>query len=157
MLASPVPGTVRDASGPARGDCGVDAVSRSEHELSHPPPYPGQLGSIQSEMLDAASPNGSAGPYWHAAHQPQTGDGSGGNNAPPRSSACMMNPFAFVAALAVELSFVLGIVVLAKLSPARAVDAAAYTTAISVAGFYSRHAMVTIGRRLVGTADHDRQ
>jgi hypothetical protein len=69
----------------------------------------------------------------------------------------MMNPFAFVAALAVELSFVLGLVVLARLSPGHAVDAAASTTAVTVAGFYSRNAIVTIGRRLIGASEHDKQ
>jgi hypothetical protein len=108
-------------------------------------------------MLDIGPSNGSSTAYWHGAQLPRIGDATIGNYIPPARPTCTANPFAFVAALAVELSFVLGVMVLAKLSPAHAVDAAASTTAISAAGFYSRNAIVTVGRRLIGTADHDKQ
>jgi hypothetical protein len=107
-------------------------------------------------MLDAGSFGGSTSPYRHDA-QLSNAEGGGGNPIPPARSSCAVNPFAFVAALAVELSFVLGIVVLAKVSPGHAVDAAASTTAVSVAGFYSRNTIGTIWARLIGAAGPDKQ
>jgi hypothetical protein len=108
-------------------------------------------------MLDTGPPNGSSGTYQHGAQLPRTADVAVGKNIPPACSACTANPFALVAALAVELSFVLSVMVFARLSPGHAVDVAGSTTAISVAGFYSRNAIVTIGRRLIGTAEHENQ
>ncbi len=132
-------------------------MSRSERELSHPLPYSSQLEPVPPELLDASPANGSSNSYRHTAHLSHAAEGDGGSHLPPARPTCAVTPFAFVATLAVELSFVLGIVVLAKLSPAHAVDVAASTTAVSVAGLYCRNAVVTIGRRLIGTAGHDNQ
>jgi hypothetical protein len=121
------------------------------------PPYSGHHGPLHPEILEAGVSNGSDGPHRYSAQLPSVTEVTGGNYFPPPKSTCAVNPFALVAALAVELLFVWGSVVFAKLSPAHAVDTAASTTVVAVACLYSRNAVVTIGRRLVGTAEHDKQ
>ena len=125
--------------------------------MSHPPPYPSQPGAAQPEMPDTGSPNGFSGHYRHGAQLAHTAEAIRWNSVPPANPTCAVSLFAFVVALAVELSFVLGMVVLAKVQPAHAVGTAGATTAISVAGFYSRNSIVTIGKRLIGTAEYDKQ
>jgi hypothetical protein len=153
-VAVSAPGTVH--LGPCRGGYGHGAVSQSEHELSHPKPpaFSGQHGLAHDEML-AIDP-AHLSDYRHGMPVPHPVE-AGSGHPPPASSTCTASSFALAAVLAVELAFVLGVIVLAKLSPAHAVDAAASTTAVAVAGFYSRNAVVTIGRRLIGSAEHDQR
>jgi len=59
------------------------------------------------------------------------------------------NPFAFVLFATIELAFVFGLLVLTKLGPPQVLQIAGGTTAISVAGFFGRNAIVIIGRRMI--------
>ena len=141
---------------PDEGGYGKGAVTRSEPELPSPP-YSDQHGSLHSGILEASVSNGSDDPYNRTAQLSNVSEATGRNYFPPSKSTCQVNPFALVALLAVELLFVWGSIVFAKLSPAHAVNTAASTTVVAVACLYSRNAVVTIGRRLLGTAEHDKQ
>jgi hypothetical protein len=59
--------------------------------------------------------------------------------------------FAFVLLVAVELSFVFGLLVVKKCTTGEAIWITAATTAIAAAAFYARGAIVTIGRRLISS------
>lgn len=58
-------------------------------------------------------------------------------------------PLAFVLFAFIELAFVFGLLVLTKLAPSEILRIAGVTTAISVAGFFGRNAIIVVGRRLV--------
>jgi hypothetical protein len=122
--------------------------------VSHPLPNPSQYGHAHAEIFEATHSNGSSGGQTLGTQLSPIGDAA--IYMPRASSTSTANSFAFVAVLALELAFVLIAVVIARLSPAHAVVAAASTTAVAVGGLYSRSAAVAIGKRLVGTAPHDR-
>jgi hypothetical protein len=127
-------------------------ISQSEHELPQLP----SSAKYGPEVPDGDLPNGFSDTYRHGA-QLAPADAVAPSHVPPAGRICTATPFAFVAALAVELAFVLCVLIRTRLSPADAVDTAASITAISAAGLYSRNAIVTIGRRLIGTAGHDKE
>jgi hypothetical protein len=120
------------------------------------PPFPNQGSAIQPDLLGTGASNSVFSDYGNEVPVVRPADGAAKRSGGEVGRSCVSNPFAFVAALAVELAFVLGALVLAKLSPPHAIDAAASTTAVTAAGFYSRNAIVTIGRRLIGTAEYDK-
>lgn len=66
----------------------------------------------------------------------------------PASDRYAPAPLAFVLFAGIELAFVFGLLVLTKLDPSQVLKIAGETTAISVAGFFGRNAMVVIWRRI---------
>ena len=62
-------------------------------------------------------------------------------------------PFAFVIFAALELAFVFGLLVCTKLEPSQVLKITGGATAISVAGFFGRNAVITIGRRLIAGSE----
>ena len=80
----------------------------------------------------------------------------GQHEAPvPPGGRSSTSPFAFVCFAAIELAFVLGLV-LTQLPPAQVLQIAGGTTAISVGGFFGRNALIIVGRRLLFTWPGDR-
>lgn len=59
------------------------------------------------------------------------------------------NSLAFALYMIGFYAFVLALIVLAKIRPDHALEIAAGATGIGVAGFYSRNAAVTFGRRMI--------
>jgi hypothetical protein len=57
--------------------------------------------------------------------------------------------FAFVIFAAIVLAFVFGLLVCTKLGPSQVLQITGGATAISVAGFFGRNAIIVIGRRLI--------
>jgi hypothetical protein len=64
----------------------------------------------------------------------------------PSGERAPATPFAFVVFVAIELAFVFGLLVCTKLAPSQVLQLAGGATAISVAGFFGRNAIVIIGR-----------
>jgi hypothetical protein len=92
-------------------------------------------GEAQGQILDQQTSN-------HRIPSPGGQERSGGSQ---QAAA----PYAFVLFAAIELAFVFGLLVLTKLSPSQVLQVTSGTTAISVAGFFGRNAIVTIGRRVI--------
>ena len=57
--------------------------------------------------------------------------------------------FAFVGFAALVYAFVFGLLVCTKLEPSQVLQITGGATAISVAGFFGRNAVIVIGRRLI--------
>jgi len=68
---------------------------------------------------------------------------------PAAAGRYVANPFAFVLFTTIELAFVFGLLVFTKLGPSQVLQIAGQATAISVAGFFGRNAIVLIGRRMI--------
>jgi hypothetical protein len=62
-------------------------------------------------------------------------------------------PFAFVIFAALELGFVFGLLVCTKLEPSQVLQITGGATAISVAGFFGRSAIIVTGRRLIAGSE----
>ena len=73
----------------------------------------------------------------------------------PSSERNANTPFAFVIFAAIELAFVFGLLVCTKLNPAQVLQLAGGATAISVAGFFGRNAVVIIDRDRRYRSPHD--
>jgi hypothetical protein len=58
----------------------------------------------------------------------------------------------FVLLVGLELAFVFGLLVLTKLSPPEVLKVAGTTTAISVAGFFGRSAVIVVWHRITGVS-----
>jgi hypothetical protein len=121
--------------------CVATILDRSESGMAHPPPQ----GS-QRALSGLSSPDDPA-----ATELARTAAGALADGTPVSAPGdrYARAPFAFVLFAAIELAFVFGLLVLTKLQPSQVLQITSGATAISVAGFFGRNAIVIIGRRMI--------